>query len=360
MNEIRVGIIGANAEGNWAAGSHVPAIKATPGLKLTAVSTRKAASAKAAAQAFDVALWFDDALVLARSPEVDLVAICVKVPAHRDIVIAALEAGKHVMCEWPLGRDVAESNELVALAKKMGVRTFVGLQGRMNPAVNAAAECLRTEEFGQPLTARMVSTTMGYAPEMGDAWAFLNDLRNGANLSTINGGHTFDLAIRLLGPIADIGALATIQFPTVVLTDSGTVINRNVPDHILASVRHVGGAVLSVELGGNRTPAPFSLEIVGTKGIITLTGGNPAGFQAGDLHLTTSWSGAVPTAHTQPEDAWAFNMTQLYGAVVDDLHNGTYNVSDFEHAARLTCLLTDMLVASAEGRRISGGNWPTR
>lgn len=81
----------------------------------------------------------------------------------------------------------------------------------MNPAVAAAAACMRSEAFGRPLTARMVSTTMGYGPEMGDAWAFLSDLRNGVNLSTINGGHSFDLAIHLLGPVVGIGALATTR-----------------------------------------------------------------------------------------------------------------------------------------------------
>jgi predicted dehydrogenase len=49
------------------------------------------------------------------------------------------------------------------------VRTFVGLQGRMNPSIAAAAEAFRSEEFGQPLTANILSTSSGYAPEMGDA-----------------------------------------------------------------------------------------------------------------------------------------------------------------------------------------------
>ncbi|HEY6414355.1 MAG TPA: Gfo/Idh/MocA family oxidoreductase [Edaphobacter sp.] len=358
MAEIRVGIIGASANNGWAKASHVPAIRATPGMKLTAVGTSKAASAKAAAEAFGADHWFDDPKALVTSPDVDLVAVCVRVPSHRNLVIAALEAGKHVMCEWPLGRNVAEAKELASLAEQAGVHTSVGLQGRMNPAVTAAAEQLRSEQFGKPLTARIVSTTIGYAPEMGDAWAYLNDKSNGANLSTITGGHTFDLAIQLLGPIADIGALTTIQFPKVTLTDSGTVIDRNVPDHILASARYANGCVLSVELGGHRSPTPFSFEIVGTKGIVTLTGGNSSGFQAGDLFLTTSWGGEVSTPHSDPETVHAFNMTYLYQALAEDIHSGAHRVPDFGYAARLTSLLDDMLNAAAQDNRIANGDWP--
>ena len=68
-------------------------------------------------------------------PDVDLVAVSVKVPDHSRPVMAAIEAGKHVYCEWPLGRDTGEATEMLAAAERKGIRHAVGLQGQMSPAI---------------------------------------------------------------------------------------------------------------------------------------------------------------------------------------------------------------------------------
>ena len=103
---LRVGLVGANAERSWAKVAHVPALRTVPEFTLTAVATRRLASAEAAAQAFGAMEAYDDFHQLVRSNNVDIVTVCVRVPSHLDVVMAALEAGKHVMCEWPLGREI--------------------------------------------------------------------------------------------------------------------------------------------------------------------------------------------------------------------------------------------------------------
>src|SRR5215213_7473351 len=104
-------------------------------LELTAVCTTRADSAEAARQAYGARLAFDDWRKLVASQEIDAVAVVVRVPSHYQPTKAALEAGKHVYCEWPLGRTTAEAVELAALAKAKGLDTAVGLQARVNPAV---------------------------------------------------------------------------------------------------------------------------------------------------------------------------------------------------------------------------------
>jgi len=142
----------------------VPALAQLPGLTLAAVATRSEASARAAATAFGAPLWFDDALALARSGAVDIVTICVKVPEHRTAALAALGAGKHVYCEWPLGRSVAEAEELAAASARTGVHHAIGLQGRAAPAARRAREPITGGAIGRPLSVRILSTTAGYAP----------------------------------------------------------------------------------------------------------------------------------------------------------------------------------------------------
>ena len=64
------------------------------------------------------------------SPDIDLVVVCVRVPGHHALVMQALEAGKHVLCEWPLGANLAEAREMATLAQNSSLRTAVGLQAQ--------------------------------------------------------------------------------------------------------------------------------------------------------------------------------------------------------------------------------------
>src|SRR5438874_4496976 len=126
-DKIRLGLIGASVSGTWSSRSHLPALQASSDVELAAVCTTRADSAEAARRAWDAQLAFDDWRKMIASPEIDAVAIVVRVPSHYAPTKAALEAGKHVYCEWPLGRTTAEAVELLALAKAKRLVTAVGL-----------------------------------------------------------------------------------------------------------------------------------------------------------------------------------------------------------------------------------------
>ena len=107
-DKIRLGLIGASVSGTWSSRSHLPAVRASAEVELTAVCTTRADSAEAARQAYGARLAFDDYRKMVASPEIDAVAVVVRVPSHYAPTKAALDAGKHVYCEWPLGRTTAE------------------------------------------------------------------------------------------------------------------------------------------------------------------------------------------------------------------------------------------------------------
>ena len=135
-NKIRLGFVGANVRSNWASQSHFPALLASPDVELTAVCTTRPESAEEAREAFGAKLAFHDFREMVASPEIDAVAVVVRVPSHYEPTRAAIEAGKHVYTEWPLGRTTAEAEELAALARAKGVQTAVGLQSRVSPALH--------------------------------------------------------------------------------------------------------------------------------------------------------------------------------------------------------------------------------
>src|SRR5262245_35664465 len=111
-NLIRVGIVGATVTpggSGWGANAHVPALKALPEYQLKAVCTAHPETAEASRTRFGAELAFHRFADMLARPDVDLVVVCVRVPWHHDLVMKALEAGKSVFCEWPLGANLAEA-----------------------------------------------------------------------------------------------------------------------------------------------------------------------------------------------------------------------------------------------------------
>src|SRR5256714_13482206 len=109
---IRVGIIGANPDRGWAAQAHIPALMSlSDDFEITALSTSRRESADAAGKLFGVPLAFDNHQELVNSDSADVVAVTVKVPHHLELATAALEAGKAVYCEWPLGNGLEKGGD---------------------------------------------------------------------------------------------------------------------------------------------------------------------------------------------------------------------------------------------------------
>src|SRR5207302_7065220 len=117
-----------------AAQAHIPALKSlSDDFEITALSTTRRESADAARKLFGVPAAFDNHQELVNSAAVDVVAVTVKVPHHLELASAALDAGKAVYCEWPLGNGLIEAETLAALAKKKGVLAVAGLEARSAP-----------------------------------------------------------------------------------------------------------------------------------------------------------------------------------------------------------------------------------
>src|SRR5205085_7755841 len=85
-SKLGVGIIGANATRGWAATAHIPALRALPNYEIRALSASSAESARAAGRAFGIGAVFSDHEQLVTQPDVDVVAVTVKVPHHRELV----------------------------------------------------------------------------------------------------------------------------------------------------------------------------------------------------------------------------------------------------------------------------------
>src|SRR6266700_1001632 len=155
-----VGIIGVSTVRGWAATAHIPALRALPNDEIRVLSAHNAEFARAAGEVFGVSAVFSDHEQLVTRPDIDVVAVTVKVPHHRALVSAALAAGKAVYCEWPLGRDLEDTRAMAALAAEHGLRTVVGLQARQAPAIEFVQQLLRDGYVGEVLSTTMVGLSI--------------------------------------------------------------------------------------------------------------------------------------------------------------------------------------------------------
>ena len=246
-DKIRLGLIGASVSGTWSARSHLPALQANSAVELTAVCTTKADSAEAARQAYGARLAFHDYRTMIASPEIDAVAVVVRVPSHYAPTKAALEAGKHVYCEWPLGRTTQEAVELTALAKARRLVTAVGLQARVNPAIMYMKELIESDYLGDIMAVHVSVIRDGVLSRPSNR-TWQRDVELGANTLTIAAGHTVDAMCFVAGDFGQLSAVVATQAKQWLDTGSGRQLDVTSPDNVLLS-RLANGAVVSVHVG---------------------------------------------------------------------------------------------------------------
>src|SRR5205085_8617457 len=202
--------------------AHVPALTSlADAFGITALSTTRRESADAASELFGVPLAFDNHQELVDSPAVDVVAITVKVPYHLELATAALEAGKAVYCEWPLGNGVNEAETLAALAKKQDVLAVAGLQARSAPAVAYVRDLVEHGYVGEILSTTLVGSGMGWGPTVEPFNAYLNDKTNGATMLAIALGHAADALCHCLGEVRELSATTAVRRTTFTIAGTG-------------------------------------------------------------------------------------------------------------------------------------------
>jgi len=351
QSTVRVGIVGANASRGWARDAHVPALAQLPQFSLEAVSARTQADADAARQAFGAARAFGDSLAMVRDPGIDLVAVTVKVPEHRDVVLAALAAGKHVYCEWPLGRDLREAQEMAA-AVGAHSHVMIGLQALSSPAVRRARQLIASNTLGPLQVMQVFSPTAGWGAQAPSHYAYLQDKRNGATLETIAGGHTLALMEYLAGTFTEVDARASTRHKTVTIIGTGETVTRTCADHLLVHGSHDSGCVSTLEVKGGEPERPFSLELVGANGTLKLSSRHPGGFQVGVISLECDAAAPTVHEHVVPDLVGApANVAESYARFLRDIASGTREVPDFNDAVALTRLLDAIDAAAHSGQR---------
>lgn len=342
---IRVGFIGLNPGMQWAATAHIPALKALPNdYEIVGVANSSHGSSRKAADAFQLQHAFENAQALVNSPDVDLVVVTVKVPHHSELVTAALEAGKHVYCEWPLGNGLAEARELADRADEKGVVAAVGTQMRVAPEVEYLRQLIADGYVGEVLSTTLVGSGGQWGGEADAAHAYLYDRSNGATLLTIPLGHTIAGLREVLGGFGDLSARIITRRDSAQVTDTGETIPNTSADQVLVHGALESGAAFSIHYRGGMSRGTNLLwEINGTHGDIQVTGATGHG-QIVQLSIrgangdTTELAPLTPPASSYegwPDSSVSRNVARLYALVAQDVRSGTRSAPSFRDAVAL-------------------------
>jgi predicted dehydrogenase len=145
--KLRVGVVGA---GTWAEVAHIPGWQRDPRCEIVAICDKRAERAKDFARHFGIPEATDDWQALVSRPDLDAVDVVTSTPAHFDISWAALETGKHVLCEKPVAYDFHDTLRAAELAKSRGLKTKLGFTFRYSPGVQYAKSLIDEGFTGTP------------------------------------------------------------------------------------------------------------------------------------------------------------------------------------------------------------------
>ena len=358
-DKIRLGFVGANVNSGWSTQSHYPALLASPDVELTAVCTSRPESAEEARKAFGAKLAFHDFREMVVSPEIDAVAVVVRVPLHYEPTKAAIEAGKHVFTEWPLGRTTAEAEELAALAKAKGVQTAVGLQSRVSPALLYVKELIDDGYVGEVLSCH-VTTMRDGALERHSSRNWNLDISQGANTLTIANGHVIDALRFVLGDFKRVACMVTTQVQKMYETDTQKYIDVTSPDNVRVSGQLVRGAAATVSVGAVPwAGSGFRMEIYGREGTLVTTGSVSS--QRGEMLRVQGAKGSnelqdltLPERYFYVPDDFPrgdpFNVGQLYTLFAEAIRTGETRLPTFDTAVELHRFIDTIKKASDTGR----------
>ncbi|HUQ80840.1 MAG TPA: Gfo/Idh/MocA family oxidoreductase [Gemmatimonadaceae bacterium] len=145
--KVRVGVLGAGA---WAEFAHLPGYKRDTRCELVAIADPVVEKAQAFAEKFGIPNVYASHAELIAREDIDLVDVCTPSATHFELSWAALEAGKHVLCEKPVAYDYRDTLRAAALAKQKGVKTKLGFTFRYSPAMQYMKELIDQGFVGTP------------------------------------------------------------------------------------------------------------------------------------------------------------------------------------------------------------------
>ncbi|HEY8373640.1 MAG TPA: Gfo/Idh/MocA family oxidoreductase [Pseudonocardiaceae bacterium] len=337
MDRIRVGIVGAGIMGR----AHAATIADHPEAVVTAVSSRTEASARALAEQAGGARVHPDHEALVADPEVDLVIVATPDHLHTDVVVAAAEAGKHVLCEKPLATSVADADRALLAVRRAGVKAMTLFNHRWVPSYAQAKQRIAAGDIGTPVLGYARKNDIIHVPTEMIPWAA------GTTVAWFLSCHDIDLVTWMFDDeIVEVYANAVWGKLRGMGIDT--------PDAIQQQVRFRNGGVATFEacwIYPNTFPTMVDsfIEVVGTDGVIHLDR------KCEQIEIATARKFEYPrnllqrTVHGRVQGAVRDAIYHIIDCIRDDLEP----VVTMESSRHVTAVLEAAHRSIAEGRPVA-------
>ena len=263
---LRVGVIG----GGFGADVHVPGLRAE-GHEVVAIATARPDRAEALARQLGIPSFTTDALALARRADIDLVAVVSPPTLHHDHVLAAIAAGKHVLCEKPFAASIAEARAMLEAAERAGIVHAVDHEFRYAAARSAVKERIVAGTIGEVRLVHVVTASGGTlsADEPRAAWWLRADRRGG--LLGARASHWIDTLRWWLGDVARARGELRAFVPERA-TLEGDRLRVTSDDTCEVLLRFASGALATIALSNTVAAAVNRVEVHGSTGALRIDG----------------------------------------------------------------------------------------
>ena len=288
---IRVGFVGAGKNTRL---HHIPKLKAQPGIELVVVANRSKESGESVAKEFGIARVAGDWREVVSAPDVDAVCIGTWPYTHCEMTIAALEAGKHVLCEARMAMNAAEGRRMLEASRKKPTLVTQLVPGPPTLELDPTVKRLVAEGYvGEVQAVEVHATQQARFADVGEGLHWRQDVRLSGN-NVLNMGIWYETMMRWVGPVKSVMAMSRIAVPKR-KDDTGASHEVKVPDHVDILGKLGSGGVAHLRFSALTAFAPGpEAWIYGSEGTLRIEPGAKrlSGGRRGDKELKEI---AIPT-----------------------------------------------------------------
>lgn len=359
-----VGLVGVKQPDSWSVIAHVPALKMLEGkFHIAGVANTNLESSKREAENLGVSGAFENVEAMLASSDIDIVVVAVATPNHAAICEAAINAGKHVYCEWPLGASYEETKYLANLAERSGLVCVCGGQAGVHPTIRYISELLAEGYVGDLLFSTIVANGGSWSKETPRKYAYSMKDENGATLLSVPIGHTLVALDAVFGPVARVFADMSTRRKTTRIMETGEEIPIETPDNATIALTFQSGLPLAMQYrGGFNRSDGFHWEIIGTEGELVIRGEPFGAIEMIDLYVSSA-KGDEREMHDLPVPPQLTgvsglgiipaNVFRVYELMHADLESGSRRAPSFADAERIYRTMDAIKRSSTIGQRLT-------
>jgi len=358
VDPVRVGVIGTG----FGASVHLPALTRLPETEVVSICSRRNDRALAAAMDFGVPAHVVDFRDLVRDPAVEAIIVATPPHLHHTMTLAALEAGKHVLCEKPMARNVAEARDMVRIAERVQVVAMVNHQLRFQPIRAFIKELIDEDFIGEPHAATLTVHRSSLNDPYERPFGWLMEQEKAGGMLGATGSHHIDALHWWFGDVKAVAGATATMVKRRRLPESSTMAKVDADDNFAVLLRFANGALGTIHVTATAAfEGDEEITLSGSRGTLRVRDGRLFGARLTDRGLTE-----VPIPERFSDDLPEFDhflthpTALLLRAWANAIRSGETTSPSFSEGAKVQELLDAVARSSAQGRWIdtSGARWP--